>query len=61
MAGNYPFHGKLHRSTHHTTPTPGIIESGSDPVAGLILQNFKEYFLPKTKEAVRIGIVPLQL
>lgn len=34
MAGNYPFHGKLHRSTHHTTPTPGIIESGSDPVAG---------------------------
>lgn len=34
MAGNYPFHGKLHRSTHHTTPTPGIIESGTDPVAG---------------------------
>ena len=34
MAGNYPFHGKLHRSTHHTNPTPGILESGTDPVAG---------------------------
>jgi hypothetical protein len=34
MAGNYPFHGKLHRSTHHTNPTPGILESGTDPIAG---------------------------
>ena len=34
MAGNYPFHGKLHRSTHHTNPTPGILESGTDPMAG---------------------------
>jgi hypothetical protein len=34
MAGNYPFHGKLHRSTHHTNPTPGILESGTDPLAG---------------------------
>lgn len=34
MAGNYPFHGKLHRSSHHTNPTPGILESGTDPVAG---------------------------
>jgi hypothetical protein len=34
MAGNYPFHGKLHRSTHHTTPTPGVLESGTDPIAG---------------------------
>jgi len=34
MAGNYPFHGKLHRSTHHTNPTPGLLESGTDPVAG---------------------------
>ena len=33
MAGNYPFHGKLHRSTHHTDPTPGVTESGTDPVA----------------------------
>lgn len=33
MAGNYPFHGKLHRSAHHTDPTPGITESGTDPVA----------------------------
>ena len=33
MAGNYPFHGKLHRSAHHTLPTPGIIESATDPIA----------------------------
>ena len=33
MAGNYPFHGKLHRSAHHTDPTPGVTESGTDPVA----------------------------
>ena len=33
MAGNYPFHGKLHRSTHHTDPTAGVLESGTDPVA----------------------------
>jgi len=34
MSGNYPFHGKLHRSTHHTDPTAGVLESGSDPIAG---------------------------
>jgi hypothetical protein len=33
MAGNYPFHGKLHRSTHHTVTTPGLIESATDPIA----------------------------
>ena len=33
MAGNYPFHGKLHRSTHHTVATPGLIESATDPIA----------------------------
>jgi len=34
MAGNYPFHGKLHRSAHHTLPTTGILESATDPIAG---------------------------
>jgi len=33
MAGNYPFHSKLHRSAHHTLPTPGILESATDPIA----------------------------
>ena len=33
MAGNYPFHGKLHRSTHHTDSTSGILESATDPIA----------------------------
>lgn len=34
MAGNYPFHGKLHRSAHHTLPTAGLLESATDPIAG---------------------------
>jgi len=36
MAGNYPFHGKLHRSGHHTDPTQGILESATDPIASSI-------------------------
>jgi len=33
MAGNARFHNKYHRANHHTNNTPGIPDSGSDPIA----------------------------
>ena len=33
MAGNARFHDKLHRKNHHTLPTVGFPDSGTDPIA----------------------------
>jgi len=33
MAGNARFHNKYHRANHHTTPSLGIPDSASDPIA----------------------------
>ena len=33
MAGNARFHNKLHRKDHHTNPTEGFPDSGTDPIA----------------------------
>lgn len=33
MAGNARFHNKYHRANHHSTSTPGIPDSASDPIA----------------------------
>jgi len=33
MAGNARFHNKLHRKDHHTNPTVGFPDSGTDPIA----------------------------
>lgn len=33
MAGNARFHNKYHRANHHTNNTPGVPDSGSDPIA----------------------------
>lgn len=33
MADNARFHNKLHRKNHHTLPTPGYPDSGTDPIA----------------------------
>lgn len=33
MAGNARFHDKYHRANHHTTGSPGIPDSASDPIA----------------------------
>jgi hypothetical protein len=33
MAGTSRFHDKLHRFNHHSLPTPGYIDSATDPIA----------------------------
>jgi hypothetical protein len=35
MAGNARFHNKLHRRNHHSEPSVGYPDSGSDPIASL--------------------------
>jgi hypothetical protein len=35
MAGNARFHNKLHRRNHHSSPSTGYPDSGSDPIASL--------------------------
>jgi len=35
MAGNARFHNKYHRANHHTTSTPGLPDSSSDPIASV--------------------------
>lgn len=33
MAGNFTFHSKLHRASHHTTSGTGLPDAGLDPIA----------------------------
>ena len=45
MSDNARFHNKLHRKNHHSLPTPGYPDSGTDPIASQAEPFYGDFFL----------------